>query len=279
VTPQAGPNARAMADPRHAFRRAPYPRSQDQIVDWLEMAAAHSHPMHALVEVDVTNARRSIREYRARTREPLSFTGFLVACMGTAIAEHPGMHAFRNGRRELVLFDDVDVAMAVESTVEGAPIPVPHIVRAANRKHAAAITREILAATTGSVPYAAGRRLLPAWLILPPFVRRFIWSRLLANPHRRRRLTGTTFVTAVGMFGRGSAWGIPQAHSYPVGLTMGGVSRRPRFMRDGDGNERIEGREVVNLTVTFDHNLIDGAPAARFVSRLSELIERGPAAG
>ena len=89
--------------------------------------------------------------------------------------------------------------MAVESTVEGARIPVPHIARAANRKHPAAITREILAATKGSVPYAAGRRLLPAWLILPAFVRRFIWSRLLADPHRRRRLTGTTFVTAVGM--------------------------------------------------------------------------------
>ena len=59
---------------------------------------------------------------------------------------------------------------------------------------------------------------------------------------------------------------------------MGGVSRRPRLMRDGDGNERIEDREVVNLTVTFDHNLIDGAPAARFMARLGELIERGPAA-
>ena len=78
------------------------------------------------------------------------------------------------------------------------------------------------------------------------------------------------------MFGRGSA-GVFRTLSHPVGLTMGGVSRRP-VLRDGDGTERIEDREVVNLTVTFDHNLIDGAPAARFMARLGELIERGPTA-
>ena len=38
---------------------------------------------------------------------------------------------------------------------------------------------------------------------------------------------------------------------------------------------RIEPREILNLTVVFDHDVIDGAPAARFVRRLVELIESG----
>jgi hypothetical protein len=39
--------------------------------------------------------------------------------------------------------------------------------------------------------------------------------------------------------------------------------------------ERIEPREILNLTVMFDHQVVDGAPAARFARRLVELIESG----
>ena len=38
---------------------------------------------------------------------------------------------------------------------------------------------------------------------------------------------------------------------------------------------RIEPREILNLTVMFDHDVVDGAPATRFVKRLVELIESG----
>jgi len=38
---------------------------------------------------------------------------------------------------------------------------------------------------------------------------------------------------------------------------------------------RIEPRQILNLTVVFDHHVIDGAPAARFTRRLMELIESG----
>jgi pyruvate/2-oxoglutarate dehydrogenase complex dihydrolipoamide acyltransferase (E2) component len=38
---------------------------------------------------------------------------------------------------------------------------------------------------------------------------------------------------------------------------------------------RIEPREILNLTVAFDHDIVDGAPATRFTRRLVELIESG----
>jgi pyruvate/2-oxoglutarate dehydrogenase complex dihydrolipoamide acyltransferase (E2) component len=48
-------------------------------------------------------------------------------------------------------------------------------------------------------------------------------------------------------------------------------------VRDGAGRreERIEVREYLSLTLSMDHDLIDGAPAARFAARLKELIEGG----
>jgi len=39
---------------------------------------------------------------------------------------------------------------------------------------------------------------------------------------------------------------------------------------------QIQIREVLSLTLTFDHDVVDGAPAARFTSRLKELIESRP---
>ena len=260
-----------MADPRPGFQVVPVPRAQRQIGDWL-VQAARRHTMHALLEVDVTDARRAIRAARARTGEPLSFTAYVVACLARAIDEDRSMHAHPKGRGKLVLFDDVDVAVAVEHTLERARIPVPHIIRAANRKTAIEITREIGGAVTEPDPYGSLRRLLPVWLLVPGPIRRFFLSLLLGDPERHKRVTGTTFVSAVGMFGAGTAWGIPMGENYTLGLTVGSIARKPGIVRDA-GGERIEPRELLSLTLTFDHDVIDGAPAARFTRRLTQLLE------
>jgi pyruvate/2-oxoglutarate dehydrogenase complex dihydrolipoamide acyltransferase (E2) component len=248
-------------------------RAQRQIGDWLDQAARR-HTMHALLELDITDARRAIREQRAETGEPLSFTAFIVACLARAIDEDKTLHAHRKGKAELVLFDDVDVTVVVERNVEGAKIPVPHIVRAANRKRPAQISREISGAVAGAVPYERARRLLPLWLLVPGVIRRIILSRWLADPRRRKRLTGTTFVSAVGMFGHGTAWGIPQAQNYTLGVTVGGIARKPGLVKFEAG-ERVEPREFLSLTLSIDHEIVEGAPAVRFTNRLRELIEEG----
>ncbi len=49
------------------------------------------------------------------------------------------------------------------------------------------------------------------------------------------------------------------------------VAERPAFAPDGG----IERREYLSLTVSVDHDVVDGAPAARFIQRLNELIECG----
>src|SRR6266536_2087736 len=99
--------------------------------------------MHGLIEVDITEARRAIRAYRARSGAPLSLTDFLISCLARAVDAGKAMQAYRPGRRRLVLFADVDVGTMVEREVGGARIPVPHIIRAANAKGLGQIQREI----------------------------------------------------------------------------------------------------------------------------------------
>jgi pyruvate/2-oxoglutarate dehydrogenase complex dihydrolipoamide acyltransferase (E2) component len=264
-------------DRNHAgYRVEPFPNLRRQQIDWLELMH-RQHTIHALLEVDVTDTRQSIRRYRSKTGQPLSFTAFVIWCVAQAVDADKRMHAYRRGRSQLVAFDDVDVAVPVKRVMEGRELPVPFIIRAANQKQPAEIHREIqMARREGAPPALAGARWLPVWLRLPGFLRRFVWATLLDNPHRRKRITGTTLVTAVGMFGRGPAWGIPLT-AYTLSVTVGGIARKPGVVREGPirREERIEVREYLSLTLSVDHDIIDGAPAARFAAHLKELIEGG----
>jgi pyruvate/2-oxoglutarate dehydrogenase complex dihydrolipoamide acyltransferase (E2) component len=257
------------------YRVEPFPEIRRQQIDWLELMHRR-HMIHALLEVDVTGARQSIREYRSSSGEPLSFTAFVVWRVARAVEADRRMHACRQGRARLVLFDDVDVTVLIERTVGSDTVPVPCVIRAANQKTPTTIHREIRTAQIEESPQAPAVRWLPLWLLLPGVVRRLLWAVLLRNPHRRKKLMGTVAVTAVGMFGRGAAWGIPLT-LHPLCVTVGGFARKPGVVRDGPGprHERIEVRDYLSLTLSFDHDLIDGAPAARFASHLKELIENG----
>jgi 2-oxoacid dehydrogenase/acyltransferase catalytic subunit len=71
------------------------------------------------------------------------------------------------------------------------------------------------------------------------------------------------------MFEKGSSWGIPPA-APTLTITVGDIGKKPGIV-----DEHIANREYLSLTVSFDHDLIDGAPAARFAGRLKVLIESG----
>jgi len=58
--------------------------------------------------------------------------------------------------------------------------------------------------------------------------------------------------------------------NFTLTVTLGGIAEKPGVV---DG--RIEIREYLSMTLSFDHDIVDGAPAARFTHRLKELIESG----
>jgi pyruvate/2-oxoglutarate dehydrogenase complex dihydrolipoamide acyltransferase (E2) component len=109
-------------------------------------SAQHTPIMHGLIEVDVTRAREFLREQKAKTGESLSFTAFIIACLGKAVDEHKAVQARRLGRKHLILFDDVDVYTLIERDVAGQIPLMVSIIRAANRKTVREIHQGIRAA-------------------------------------------------------------------------------------------------------------------------------------
>jgi hypothetical protein len=113
---------------------------------------------------------------------------------------------------------------------------------------------------------AKASQLLPAWLFRPYFAlvtRIGKWF-----PREWKKRWGTVTLSAVGMEGKGAGWGIPPSSPSVCWITVGGIGQK----REDVGGEI---RDYLSLTVSVDHNMVDGAPAARFTERFKELIESG----
>ncbi len=255
---------------KDAHQTQSFPRIRHATVDLLA-AASRKHMIHSLVEMDVEDTRRRLRRLgmQEQTGQKPSFTGFILGCCARAVQQDPQVHAYRDLRNRLVMFDDVDVSTTVERVVNGAPQVVPTLIRAANRKTLWDISAEIRQAQSEPVADAGVYRSMMLYLSVPPFVRRLVFRALDRAPSLMKQRAGTVMVTSVGMFGGGAGWGVPVA-SHTLNLTVGGIVPRVRVI-DGKAVERAH----LCLTVSFDHDIVDGAPAARFLQRLRPLIEEG----
>lgn len=240
---------------------------QQLTVDYMQMAGTRSN-VHGLVEVDVTDAREQIRIIEEETGTDLSFTAFIVSCLAATVEEQPHVHRYHDWRGRVYEFEDVDVNVLIEREVDGARIGVPHVIRAANRRTVWSIHDEIrrIQAATSSRSEA---RIAKIAHRLPGFIRKQIWRLPQWFPSRWKHLAGTVAVTSVGMFATGNGWAISPTN-YTLQLTIGGIGTKPRLV-DGE----LQSREFLSLTVTFDHDVVDGAPATRFVQRLGTHLEAG----
>jgi pyruvate/2-oxoglutarate dehydrogenase complex dihydrolipoamide acyltransferase (E2) component len=254
------------------YQVVPYPKLR-RIIAVMLRSLQRTPMIHGLIEVDVTRAREFLREHKAKTGESLSFTAFLIACLAQAVEEHKAMQAYRKGRNQLILFEDVDVNTQIEHEMNGQKQAIVYILRAANRKTFRQIHHEIRVAQGEDVAKAVkGVKALNALLFLPTLLLRIgywvLWWIGRRSPQLMKKYFGTVSLTAVGMFGKGAGWGIPIAGQ--TMMTVGGIGEKPGVV---DG--QIALREYLSLTLSFDHDLIDGAPAARFTGQLKDLIESG----
>ncbi len=258
---------------------APYqtvdlPTGRRLMINMLNLAKPR-HSMIGLLEVDVTTPRQLIAAYKERTGEAISFTGYLTLCLGRAVEENKEVQVYLKGSKQLVMFEDVDVGIMVEHKVGEKRRLMGYVVRAANRKTLIEIHNEIRAVQAAPLPATRG---LPGWfktaMLLPgPLYRTFRalirWT-FSRDPARVTSMGGTVGITSVGMFGEGhSGWGIFPATEV-LGLVVGSIA-----WKAGVVEGRVEPREILHLTVILDHEVVDGAPAARFTHRLIELIESG----
>jgi len=90
----------------------------------------------------------------------------------------------------------------------------------------------------------------------------------MSRSKRVHLATGRVQVTAVGMFAGGAGFAIAPPTLASLVVVVGGLGRRPIAVDD-----QIVIHDVLDLTITIDHNVVDGAPATRFGADLRRLME------
>ncbi|MHA2397547.1 MAG: 2-oxo acid dehydrogenase subunit E2 [Promethearchaeota archaeon] len=251
-----------------------FPKDRKMVIDIMEQGMK-KHYVTALVEFDVTTGRELIKDYKIKNGESLSFTGWMLKCIGQAASEHKDVHMLKKGKKKLYRFDDVDISITVEKTINGEKVPLPVIIRKTNEKTVKEITQEIRNAQAEEVDedtllgVKKEEKLKRIFTKLPKFTRKFVYWRFSRNPLFLKDFGGTINLTSVGMYGDIRGWGIPIGVSSLM-FALGSTTMKPGII-----DNKIKIREFLHFTVQFDHDIVDGAPAARFLSRLKEIVESG----
>ncbi len=206
--------------------------------------ATSAHTL-AVMEVDFESVeqvrRRHGAAFKAEEGFSLTYLPFLIVATVEAIRTWPQVNA-SVGEDALIVHHDIHVGIAVDLESEGLIVPVVHD---ADAKRLRALAREV---------------------------------RDLASRARNKKLTaddiagGTFTITNPGPFGTLLTAPIINQPQVAI-LSTDGITRRPVVVQTPGGDEAITIHSVGNLALSFDHRVVDGAYASRFLKTMKELIE------
>jgi pyruvate dehydrogenase E2 component (dihydrolipoamide acetyltransferase) len=172
----------------------------------------------------------------------LSYMPFIFKAVATALKAHKSLNAAVDGTN-IVYKKDISLGMAVDMGSRGLIVPVI--------KHADQLSLVGLAKIANDLAdRARGKKLKP-----------------------EETQGGTFTITNPGVFG--SLFGTPIINQPQVAiLGIGAVEKRPIVVEDADGNDSIVIKTMSYLAITYDHRLVDGADADRFMIDVKKVIEQ-----
>ena len=213
-----------------------------RMVESLQVSAQ----LTTVIEVDVTKIARlrdrSKATFEAREGVKLSFLPFFAVSVCEALKQHPVLNSSVEGD-QIIYHGTEHLGIAVD-TERGLLVPVIH---SAGDLNMGGIARKIadLAARTRD------------------------------NKVTPDELGGGTF-TLTNTGSRGALFDTPIINQPQVAiLGLGAIVKRPMVVKGEDGGETIAIRSMVYLALSYDHRVVDGADAARFLVTLKERLEGG----
>lgn len=217
----------------------PFGGMRKRIADNVAKSAFTAPHVTLTLEVDMTACAefrtRLIPDVEKAYGARLSFTDILVKAVARALAEHPLLNASLVGN-EVHLFTQKNIGVAV-ALEEGLIVPV---VKSAEQKSLGAISSEL----------------------------KQLVDRSRSGKFTPDDLSGGTFtITNLGSFGIDVFDPIIVTGQAAI-LGVGRIADKPVVIQ-----KEVVVRSMMNLCLSFDHRILDGAPAARFLQRLKELLE------
>lgn len=214
-------------------RRIPFIGMRREIADNMMDSLQTMAQVTASTEVDATKFVEARRLLKKQFK--LTYTDMLVKIVAEALHRHPLLNATVDGE-EIVMLEDINVGVAV-AVDEGLIVPVVH--------RANTLTLREIASKTSQLIQDAREGTLSMDNVIG----------------------GTFTITNVGMYGLEGFTPIINPPQVAI-LGVGKVVERPVVV-----GGQLEIRPTMNLALTFDHRVMDGAPAAEFLQEVKRLIE------
>ncbi len=214
----------------------------DRMVESLKISAQ----LTTVIEVDVTKIDRLRKaakaNFEAREGVKLTYLPFFAVAVCEALKQHPVLNSIVEGD-QITYHAAEHLGIAVD-TERGLLVPV---VKDAGDLNMGAIARKITD----------------------------VAARTRDNKITPDELGGGTF-TITNTGSRGALFDTPIINQPQVAiLGLGAVVKRPMVVKGADGGETIAIRSMVYLALSYDHRVVDGADAARFLVTLKERLEEG----
>ncbi len=205
-----------------------------------------SAQLTTVIEVDVSKIARlrdrAKASFEAREGVKLTFLPFFAVAVCEALKQHPVVNASLDG--DMITYHGAEHLGVAVDTEKGLLVPV---IRDAGDLNIGGVARKI-------VDVAARTR---------------------DNKIKPDELGGGTF-TITNTGSRGALFDTPIINQPQVAiLGLGAVVKRPVVMKGDDGGETIAIRSMVYLALSYDHRIVDGADAARFLVTLKTRLEEG----
>ncbi|MFO8001773.1 MAG: 2-oxo acid dehydrogenase subunit E2 [Marinilabilia sp.] len=175
----------------------------------------------------------------------------------------------------MIAFNDHKISFLVEKQLGDQKVPLPMVLEQVNLKSSPDITQEIenvknQIATRGDIVLdERSKSYERLYYHLPGFLRKMVWKFILNHPRLAYKKMGNVAVTSLGMMGKINGWFIHKS-IHPLSFGIGSILQKPTVV-----NNEIKIREILNVTVLIDHDVIDGAPMVRFLKELTKNIEEG----
>jgi len=226
-----------------------------------------SVPTYLFADVDMTWAetlRLQLREMGVKT----TVTAIVLKAIAIAQRFHPQSRTALYPWGKQVTFNDIVAGFTVERFVGSQPAVFFGAIDQADTKSIEEITAELKAYGEDDFEKVMHLDVQNRFNNMPWLFRRLILWVGLRYPSIRLRYMGATFgISSLGKFGIKSL--IPPCVSTST-FGIGSVEPRP-VVKDG----KIEVRPMMTISLNFDHRVIDGAPAARFLQDIIQLMEGG----
>jgi 2-oxoglutarate dehydrogenase E2 component (dihydrolipoamide succinyltransferase) len=224
------------------------PRIRMTIAQRMRESLQEAAQLTQVTEVDMTRVAvlrdRAKAKFQEREGAKLTYLPFFAKAVAEALQAHPKLNAtFKEAEKEIVYNGSENIAIAVD-TPKGLLVPV---IKNAGDLNLGGLAKQI--ADLGS--RAKDGNITPD------------------------DLTGGTFtITNLGSFG--ALFDTPIINQPQVAiLGTGSIVKRPMVVADADGNDTIAIRQMCYLSLTYDHRLVDGADAGRFLQALKARLEEG----